>query len=143
MEKTKRTVHIEDFFTKDNEENGKWFEPKIEGQGCGFEFLVTGATTNEAMADDEHYDKLYAQAEDIKDPIERYNKKQEIDAERCARLVKGIRAAEDCEVDFGGKAIEYSVPLIEQIFLKSPLIKKAVVAYATKTANFINREKNA
>lgn len=139
----KRTVHIEDFFTKDNEEAGKWFEPKIEGIGCGFEFLVTGATTDEAIADDEHYDSLYTQAEDIKDPIARNKKKMEIDAERCARLVKGIRPAKDCDVDFGGKQLEYSVPLIEQIFLKSPLIKKAVVAYATKTSNFINREKNA
>lgn len=139
----KRKIHIEDFFTRDNEEAGKWFEPKIDGIGCGFEFLVTGATTDEAMADDEHYDSLYAKAEEIKDPIERNKKKMEIDAERCARLVKGIRAAEGCEVDFGGKDLEYSVPLIEQLFLKSPLIKKAVVAFATKQSNFINREKNA
>lgn len=139
----KRKVHIEDFFTRDNEKSGKWFEPKIDGEGCGFEFLVTGATTDEAIADDEHYESLYAAADEIKDPIERSAQRMVVDAERCARLVKGIRAAEGCDVDFGGKQIEYSQPLIEQIFLKSPLIKKAVVAYATKTSNFINREKNA
>ncbi len=139
----KRKVHIEDFFTADNEVEGKWFEPKIDGIGCGFEFLVTGATTDEAMADDEHYDKLYAEADEIRDPIERQHKKMQVDAERCARLVKGIRAAEDCEIDFNGGQVEFSRPLIEQIFLKSPLIKKAVDGYATKTANFINREKNA
>lgn len=139
----KRKVHIEDFFTVDNAKKGMWFEPKVGKDGCGFEFLVCGAGTDEAMADDEHYDSLYAQAEDIKDPIQRKEKQMQVDAERCARLVKGIRAAEDCDVDFGGKAIEYSVPLIEQIFLKSPEIKKAVVNFATNNLNFIKRERNA
>lgn len=136
----KRKVHIEDFFTRDNEEKGKWFEPKIDGVSCGFEFLVTGATTNEAMADDEHFESLYAKADEIKDPVERFEQKMKVDAERCARLVKGIRPAKDCEIDFDGKDIEYTQELIETIFYKSPLIKKAVTNYASKTANFINRE---
>lgn len=139
----KRKVHIENFFTVDNAKAGVWFEPKIEGVGCGFEFLVTGATTDEAMADDEHFESLYAEAEDIKDPIEKQSQRMKVDAERCARLVKGIRAVEGCDVDFEGKELEYSVPLIEQVFLKAPEIKKAVVAFATKNTNFIKREKNA
>lgn len=139
----KRIVNIEDFFTVDNAKEGIWFEPKIGRVGCGFEFLVTGATTDEAMADDEHYSKLYSEAEEIKDPIERKAKQMKVDAERCARLVKGIRAAEDCVVKSEGTDIEYSVPLIEKIFLKSPEIKKAVVNFATDNLNFIKREKNA
>lgn len=138
----KRVVHLEDFFTRTNEENGKWYEPIIDGMGCGFEFLVTGATTNEAIADDEHYESEYAKADAIKDPIERQEQRMRVDAERCARLVKGIRPAPDCVVDFEGGAIEFSIPLIEKLFYESPLIKKSIVAFSSKTVNFINREKN-
>lgn len=139
----KRKVSLESFFTKTNEIKGKWFEPKIKNQGVGFEFLVCGAGTDEAMADDEHFDSLYAQAENIKDPVERNAQKQLVDAQRCARLVKGLRPAEGVELDYDNKPIEYTQELIEQIFLQSPLIKKAVVAFATETANFINWEKRS
>lgn len=138
----KRKVHIEDLFTSENEEKGIWIEPVINGKGIGIELLVVGGGTDEAMADDEHYESLYTEAEQIKDPIQRKHKQMEVDAERCARLVKGIRPAKNCDVDFGGKEIEYSVPFIEELFLKSPLIKKYVATFASKTANFIKRESN-
>lgn len=139
----KKIVHIEDFFTADTAKEGMWHEPKFGREGCGFEFLVIGATTDESMAADEHFAKLYSEAEDIKDPIERHRKQMEVDAKRCAKFVKGIREAKDCSVDFQGKPIEYSEPFIEQIFLKSPEIKIDIVNFAKNNLNFIKREKNA
>lgn len=138
----KRKIHLEDLFTMDNEKKGVWFEPKIEGRGIGIEFLVKGATTDEALADNEHYEKLYAEAREMKDSIERQKQLMEVDAERCAKLVAGIRATSDCEVDFEGKPLEYSQDFIKKLFYKSPLIKTAIVNFASKTANFINRKKN-
>ncbi len=137
------TVNLEDFFTEDNERNGIWFEPKIDGRPCGIEFLVTGAGTDSNLVENERYDKAMAEAEDIKDQIEKVNKKKEIDANRVACLVKGIRAVKGKNVMFEGKPLEYSVPLIQKLMLKSPLIKLEIVKFATKTANFIKREKNA
>lgn len=138
----KKTVNLEDFFTEDNEKKGIWFEPKIDGVPCGIEFLVTGAGTDDNLVENERYDKAMSEAEDIKDQIEKVNKKKEIDAKRIACLVKGIRAVEGNDVMFGGRPLEYSVPLIQQLMLKSPLIKLEIVKFATKTANFIKREKN-
>lgn len=138
----KRKVHLEDLFTRVNEEKGIWFEPKINGQGIGIEFLVKGATTDEAMADDEHYEKLYAEAKEIKDLIAQKEKLMKVDAERCARLVAGVRATENCDIDFEGKPIEYSKELIEKLFYNSPLIKKAIVDFSSKTTNFIKRKKD-
>ena len=138
-----KKINIEDFFTEDNEVSGVWFEPKIKGTPCGLEFLVTGKNTAENIAATERYDKKLSELEDIKDPVEKAQKSKVVDANRVAEFVKGLRVVEGYEVDFGGKQIEYSVPLIQQIFLKSPLIKAEVIKFVMETANFIKREKNA
>lgn len=137
-----KKINIEDFFTEDNEVSGVWFEPKIKGEGCGLEFLVTGKNTDENIAATERYEKKLAELEDIKDPVEKAKKAKEVDANRVAEFVKGLRVVEGYEVDFGGKKIEYSIPLVQQIFLKSPLIKAEVIRFVMETANFIKREKD-
>lgn len=138
-----KKINIEDFFTDDNEKEGIWFEPKIKGVPCGIEFLVTGTGTDENVAGTERYEKEMAETEDIKDPIEKVKKQKEIDANRVAQFVKGIRAAKDSEVQYNGKPLEYSVPLIQKLLFKSPLIKFAIINFAKDTANFIKREKDA
>lgn len=138
-----KIVNIEDFFTEDSEEQGVWFEPKIKGIPCGFEFLVTGVGTDENIANTERFDKAMAETENIKDPIERVKKQKIIDANRVAEFIKGIRAAEGCKVFTDKKPVEYSVPLIQKILLKSPLIKLEIIRFAKETANFIKRETNA
>lgn len=137
-----KTINIEDFFTVDNENAGLWFEPKIKGEPCGIEFLVTGRGSSENTANTERYEKELAKLQDIKDPIEKVDKAKELDANFVATFVKGIRPAKGTELNFGGKPLEYSVPLIQQILLKSPLIKGEIVAFAKDTTNFIKREKN-
>ena len=136
-------INIEDFFTEDNEKEGIWFEPKIKGVPCGIEFLVTGRGTDENIANSERYDKTLAELEDIKDPLEKVKKAKKADADRVAEFVKGIRAAVGSEVKYEGKPLEYSVPMIQQLLLKSPLIKNEIIKFAMDTANFIKREKNA
>lgn len=138
----KKQINIEDFFTEDNEKAGIWFEPKIEGRPCGIEFLVTGAGTDDNLIENERYEKAMAEAEEIKDQKEKVQKKKEIDANRIAALVQGIRAADGNEILFNGKPLEFSKPFIQELMLKSPLIKVEIVKFATKTANFIKREKN-
>lgn len=139
----KKTINIEDFFTVDNEKEGVWFEPKINGIPCGIEFLVTGKGTDENIARSERFEKTVAELQDLKDPLERIKKLKQADAERVAEFIKGIRASDGNEVLFGGKPLEYSVPLVQQILLKSPLIKDELTDFASETTNFIKREKNA
>lgn len=138
----KKVVNLEDFFTEDNEQQGVWFEPKINDIPCGFEFLVTGVGTDENVANSERYEKALAETDSIKDPIERVKKQKVLDANRVAEFVKGIRASSDTEVMFDGKPLEYSVPLIQKILLKSPLIKLELVRFAKDTTNFIKGKKN-
>ena len=139
----KRKINIEDFFSEENEKKGVWFEPKIEGEPCGLEFLVTGAGTDDNIIENERYEKAMAEAEEIKDQKERVQKKKEIDANRIAALIQGVRAADGAELYFNGKPLEYSRPFFQELMLKSPLIKVEIVKFAMKTANFIKREKKS
>lgn len=138
-----KKINIEDFFTEDNERDGIWFHPSIKGMPCGLEFLLTGKNTDENIAATERYEKKLAELEDEKDPVEKAQKAKVLDANRVAEFVKGLRVAKGFDVDFGGKPIEYSEALVQQIFLKSPLIKVAVINFVMDTANFIKREKDA
>lgn len=138
-----KKINIEDFFTADNEVSGIWFEPKIKGTRCGLEFLVTGKDTDENIAATERYEKKHAELEDYKDPVEKAKKAKELDAKRVAEFVKSMRVAEGCDVNLGGKELVYSPELVEQIFLKAPLIKAEIVKFVMDTTNFIKRENNA
>ena len=137
-----KKINIEDFFTEDNEVSGVWFQPKIRGELCGLEFLVTGRDTDKNIAAGERYDKILAEIKDINDPVERAKKSKEAEAKRVAEFIKGLRVAPGFEISLGGKPIEYSIPVVEKIFLKSPLIKEEIMKFVADTANFIKRENN-
>ena len=138
----KQTINIEDFFTEDREEAGVWFEPKVAGVPCGIEFLVTGFGTNENVANAERYDRERTELDELKDPVEKAKKRKELDAKRVTDFVKGVRPAAGCEVMIDGKPIEYSVPCMNKIFLKAPLISGEIIRFAKTTTNFIKREKD-
>jgi len=138
-----KTIDLEDFFTEEREKEGVWFEPKIKGKPCGIELLVTGRGTDENVVGGERYLKARAESEEIKDPVEKERRQKELFANRVAEFVKGIRAAEGSEVKYNGKPLEYSIPMIQKLFLQAPLITTAVYDFVTDTANFMKREKNA
>jgi len=141
-EMEKQVINIEDLFSEDREENGVWFEPKVNGGSCGLQFLVTGFGSNKNAAGAERYDKERAELDELKDPVERAKKRKELDAKRVAEFIEGLKPAEGCEVNFGGKPIEYSKPVVQQIFLNAPLIRDEIIRFAKTTTNFIKREKD-
>ena len=138
-----KTINLEDLFTEEREKEGVWFEPKIRGEGCGIEFLVTGRSTDENVAAGERYDKAVDELEEMKDPIEKSKKQKELFANRVAGFVKGIRPAKDSELMYNGKPIEYSVPMIQKLLQQAPLICGQIFSFVTDTANFMKGEKNA
>lgn len=136
------TINLEDYFTTDHEKEGVWFEPNIKGKPCGIQFLVTGTDTDENIVNAERFQKAIDELDDIKDNIEAANKRKVLEANRVADFVKGIRSAEGAKVLFGGKPLEYSKPMIQELCLKSPLIQNEILKFAVKTENFIRRKKD-
>ena len=141
MEKTQ--INVEDFYTEENEDNGRWMQPVIKGRPCGIEFLVTGMGKDENLVSQERYEKEMAKLEELKDPVEKVKRQKKLDAKHIASFVHGVRAAEGCEAMIGGKPIEYSVPFIEEFLFNAPLIKVQIAKFARETTNFTGREKNA
>lgn len=139
----KRKINVEDFFTEEYEAKGEWFEPTIDGIPFGIQFLVTGTGTDENVANSERYEKALAALKEMKDPVERVRKQKQLDANRVAEFVIGIKPADGCEADFGGKPIEYSVPFIQELLYKAPLLKYEIIRFASDTTNFIKRKKDA
>jgi hypothetical protein len=136
-------IDIEDFFTDDNEKNGVWHEPIIDGIPCGLSFLLIGIHSDEAVAKMEHYDRLTKELrEKERDPELRAAKEKEIDAERVASLTKGMKTASGKAVRKDGKEIEFSTNLVKELYMHAPLIKMDCIEFAIKTANFMNRKKN-
>ena len=140
-EKEKEVINIEDFFTEQHEEEGVWYEPRIKGVLCGFEFLITGTGTDKNVAETEYYQKLLADLEKEKDPIEKAKKKKVLEANRTAQFVKGFRASGGKQIMYKGKPLDYSVPFLQEFLKESPLIRDEIIRFAVDTANFIKREK--
>ena len=82
-------LDIAQFFSRDNENNGVWFEPEINGKKCGFEFLVCGVNSNTASVADEKWNKQRSELKAIEDPKERAKKDDEIFAEEVAAYGEG------------------------------------------------------
>ena len=139
----KNYIDIEDFYTDDNEKNGLWHEGMVDGEPSGLVFQMIGIHSDEAVAKMEHYDRLTKELrEKEKDPEIRAAKEREIDAERVASLTKGLKCADGRGIRKGGKEVDFSIDLVKEIFLHSPLLKMDCIEFSIKTANFMNRKKN-
>ena len=143
-EKTKETVEVnlEDFYTLDNEKNGMWYEPMIEGEPIHMEFLMIGIHSDEGVALMEHYDRLAKELKKETDPAIRAEKEAILDAERVASLVKGIRPADGYSLNIKGKSVDFSQQFIKDFLYNVPLVKMDLIQFTVRTANFMNRKKN-
>lgn len=133
-------VDIAQFFSRDNENNGVWFEPEIKGKKCGFEFLVCGVNSNTASLADEKWSKKKSELESIKDPKERAEKDDEIFAERIAGFILDIRGKDKKRLIANGKEVtKDDIPLI---IYNSPALAVEVSKFASSLENFLGQGKN-
>lgn len=133
-------LDIAQFFSRDNENSGVWFEPEIKGKKCGFEFLVCGVNSNAAAIADERWNKKKSELENIKDPDEKAQKDDEIFAERISGFILDIRGKGNKKVVANGK--EVSKDDIPLIVYNSPALAVEVSRFASNLENFLGKEKN-
>lgn len=137
----KKVVNLNDYFTEENEKKGIWVSPVIDGEKLEIELLVTGANDNRNAANADRYSKKLAELEDVKDLEEKRLKKKDLDAERCADFVSGIRAVGGAEIEIDGKVGEYSKEMIIKFFRNAPLVQNWVLEFAYNTVNFMKGKK--
>ena len=140
----KKVFDIENLFTEKNEREGVWFEPVFEDVHCGVEFLLIGINSEEASTAMIHFDELADEIRDSKDEDSvKEQKLRELDAERVASFVKGIRATDGSELQLAGEAVTDSTvkKVAKELFINSPDVKLACVDFVLKSSNFMKIKK--
>lgn len=140
----KKVFDIENLFTEKNEREGVWFEPVFEDVHCGVEFLLIGINSEEASTAMIRFDELADKIRDSKDEDSvKEQKLRELDAERIASFVKGIRATDGSELQLAGEAVTDSTvkKVAKELFINSPDVKLACVDFVLKSSNFMKIKK--
>ena len=132
-------LNIEDFFTKDNSENGVWHELNINGK-IGIEFLVIGAESDEAAQLFADYDKDMVRIEEIKDPKQKNEETRKAIASVASKIVKGIRGANGKTVMIGNKPLKYDSPTAYTIMYNSPSIANRIIRFSRNDTNFMEKK---
>jgi hypothetical protein len=136
------TIKIENFFTRDNEEKGVWFEAIVNGQPTGIEGLVLGANSSTAIIATNQWNKEIEEQKLIEDDVERNVQYEMSCAKRVAAIVSKLRGKGGKELSFKGKTT-LDKSDIELIMLNSPAMAASFLNFSNRNANFLEGKKNS
>lgn len=136
------TIKIENFFTRDNEENGVWFEAVVNGQKTGIEGLVLGSNSSSAIIATNQWNKEIEEQKLIEDEVERNNAYEISCAKRVAAIVSKLRGKDGKDLSFRGKT-SLDKTDIEMIMLNSPALAASFLNFSNRNANFLEGKKNS
>ena len=140
MAETKETeaLDLSSFFSRDNEENGTWYEPSVKGQKVGFEVKVYGPNSKAVSVADEKFQKARDEANAIEDQVEKAKVLDKILAERFSSYIADIRGKNGRKLTINGK--EVTKDDIYTIIYNSPTIALDVSRFAMKQDNFLGNK---
>ena len=132
-------IDIADFFTKDNQENGAWCEPNINGK-IGVEFLVIGSESNEAAQLFADYDKDMVRINEIKDAAVKNEETRKALATVTSKLVKNMRTPDGRPLLIKGEPLAFNHANVYTIMYSSPSIADRVLRFARNDTNFMAKK---
>lgn len=137
--KTKEAIDIADFFVATRESEGEWFEPLVDGKPSGIELKVLGKGSDKVIRAGAEYLDQHKKLEDIKDPAEVQIKEREIVCQRIAKSVVGMRGKGGRLLVKGGKPVEYSEQVIEELVRENMDIRTEVLAFSSDQTNYMKK----
>lgn len=135
-------IRIENFFTRENEENGVWYEAVINGQPTGIEGLVLGANSTTAIVAQNQFNKEVEEQKLIEDFEEKTVQYELSCAKRAAAVVQKLRAKGGKQLSFGDKT-SLDKSDIEKIMLNSPALAACFISFSGRNSNFLEGKKNS
>lgn len=130
-------LDISKFFSKDNEEEGKWYEPKVRGVNTGFEVKLYGPNSSAASVAWDKYQKANDEIAKIEDVKAKSKAKDKALVEYAAALISDIRGKDDVKlVNKDGSAV--TVKDVENILYNAPVIASDIAKYQTNQNNFLS-----
>ena len=129
-------VDVSKFFSIDNEEAGKWFQPKVKGRESGIEFKVCGPNSNIQSIADDKFNKEKEEIDLIENQVEKETRYKEALAKRVAAYCTDIRAANGAKLEIKGHEVSKSD--IYEIFKNAPVLTLEVMRFASRQENFLD-----
>ena len=132
-----KTIDITTFFSKKNEDNGIWYEPKVNGVPVGFEVKVYGPNSSAATVARDTANKAEDEANKIADAKTKSDTLDKIIAQLATDLVSDIRGKDGNKiVDDKGEAITKDD--IYNIMFNSPVLATDITRFQRNQNNFLS-----
>lgn len=135
------TFEISDLFTKEQEDNGVWYEPEVRGRPFGIKFKVIGNESAEGSVIINALMKELDKIKSMEDNAEKADKERQITAKHISKLVKDMEATRE-GVLLHGNPIRYNQDNVYDIFYNALYICNDVYAFARRSTNFIKEKKS-
>lgn len=135
------TFEISDLFTKEQEDNGVWYEPEVRGRPFGIKFKVIGNESAEGSVIINALMKELDKIKSMEDNAEKADRERQITARYISKLVKDMEATRE-GVLLRGNPIKYNQDNVYDIFYNALYICNDVYAFARRSTNFIKEKKS-
>lgn len=128
-------IEFSKYFSRTNEEEGKWFEPEVKGQKCGLKFKVNGPNSTAASVANDIFDKAREQIETIEDAKE----KDEAFTKALVNKVLGIVS----DIEPSGKPVVINGKMATKedlllILTQAPVITLQILKFSQQQNNFLD-----
>lgn len=138
---TEETFEISDLFTKEQEDNGVWYEPEVRGRPFGIKFKVIGNESAEGSVIINALMKELDKIKSMEDNAEKADKERQITARYISKLVKDMEATREGVLLYGNP-IRYNQDNVYDIFYNALYICNDVYTFARRSTNFIKEKKS-
>lgn len=136
-----KTVELSKFYTRQNEVDGVWYEPKIGLDGIGLECKIKGPSSDEAVLAGDEYRKAQDEGSTIEDEKEKREFEERAVAKLVASLICDVRGKDGNEITLHGKPFEIND--MKELIYESPMIAADIMRFQSKKENFLEMKKNA
>lgn len=134
------TFEISDLFTKEQEDNGVWYEPEVRGRPLGIRFKIIGDGSAEGAVIINSLMKELEKIKSMENTTEKADKERQITAKYISKLVKDMEATRE-GVLLHGNPVKYNQDNVYDIFYNALYICNDVYAFSRKSINFIKEKK--
>jgi len=135
--KEAQVIKISDFFSKKNEDNGIWYEPKVNGLPAGFEVKVYGPNSSAATVARDVANKAEDEANKINDAKAKSDALDKIIAQLATDLISDIRGKDKNQIvkDNGEPVTKDD---IYEIMFNSPVLATDITRFQRNQNNFLS-----
>ena len=131
---------ISDLFTKEQEDNGVWYEPEVKGRPLGIKFKVIGDGSAEGSVIINSLMKELDKIKSMENTQEKADKERQITAKYISKLVVDMEATRPGAV-LHGQSLKYNQENVYDIFYNATYICNEIYAFSRKATNFIKEKK--